>query len=503
MRPPEGTSGMPDPVRVVHEALSRPDLPTEGPLLVGLSGGRDSLVLLHLLRFAPRPAAPMAPVPRLAAIHVNHRMRPDSDADARWIAGLCRAWGVPLRTVHLSRVPSGETEARTLRYRAFRREVRRIGARRLLLAHHAEDQAETVLFRILRGTGPRGLAGIPPVRSLGSAVVIRPLLSLPGAEVEAWARQAGLRPRVDPSNRDLSHRRNWIRHHLLPALEAGAPGFRETLLALATEARAREEALDRILAPALRHVLLNAGREGDRSRFVVARGALLLYPEPVRGELLRRLLRRRGRSLGRRGLGLALHFCATAVSGREVTPGPGVRLFRDFDRLVLEMGSDPVQPPVPASAYPPAPPPASVRLEGRQGEGICVLPGGRRVRVTWELRRGQGGDEAAEGDARGQSAAFPGAGLRLPLEVRSRRPGDRIRPRLGLRNAEDEVPGRRLKKLLSAARVSRWDRDGLPLLVDASGAVLWVPGVWRTLIPPLENDMETWIIGVTDARHDP
>ena len=422
-------------------------------------------------------------------------MRPESDADALWISGLCRAWGVPLRTVRLSRVPGSETEARTLRYRAFRREARRIGARRLLLAHHAEDQAETVLFRILRGTGPRGLAGIPPVRPLGSGVVIRPLLSLPGVEVERWARRAGLRPRVDPSNQDLSHRRNWIRHHLLPALEASAPGFRETLLALATAARAREEALDRILTPALSHVLLDTGREGRRLRFVVARGALLLYPEPVRAELLRRLLRRGGRSLGRTGLALALRFCAAAVSGKQVTPGPGVRLLRDFDRLVLDMGSELVGPP--ASAAGP------LRLEGRQGEGICVLPGGRRVRVTWERRRWHGGEEAPGGEFAGHVAAFPTVGLRLPLEVRGRRPGDRIRPRMGSGAGDDEVTGRRLKKLLGAARVSRGDRDNLPLLVDAAGAVLWVPGVWRTRTPPLENEMETWIIGVMDARHEP
>jgi tRNA(Ile)-lysidine synthase len=486
--------GAPDPVDLVRAALADPELPTDGPLLVGVSGGRDSLVLLHLLRFGlPRPGG--GPMASLAAIHVNHRMRPGSDADARWLSGVCRAWGVPLRIVRLSRRPMGETEARSLRYRAFRREARRIGARRLLLAHHAEDQAETVLFRILRGTGPRGLAGIPTVRPLGSGVVVRPLLSLSGSEVERWARQAGLRPRVDPSNLDLSHRRNWIRHHLLPTLEAGAPGMREALLSLAAEARRREEALERVLTPALQDVLLAHEGEGRGARFVVARAALLLYPEPVRAELLRRLLRRGGRSLGRGGMALALRFCATATSGREVTPGPGVRLVRDFEVLVLEVGGRPLRRTAPATL------PTIVRLEGRKGQGAVTLPGGRRVRVRWERRErreGADGEGAAPGE---ETVDLPAVGLCLPLEVRGRRPGDRVRTRLG--SGDGEAPRRRLKKLLGAARVSREQRDNLPLLVDASGAVLWVPGVWQTRIPPLELDTETWTIGVMDERHDP
>jgi len=505
--PPVGPWEPGDPVNEVRRALRAVRLPGQGPavdslrghiprdhgsseggpLLVALSGGRDSLVLLHILRFHVAPPA------GIVAVHVNHGMRRESDADARWLGGLCDAWQVPLRVIRLDPVPRSEAEARAMRYRVLRDQARALGARRVLVAHHAEDQAETILFRILRGTGPRGLAGIPPRRLLETApervLLVRPLLRVPGEQVEAWARAANLRPREDPTNRDLRYRRNRIRHHLLPQLEAGAPGFRRDLLALGAAARGRERALARILRPAVEDVTVSRGP--DRISF--ARNRFLRYPEPVRAELLRRLVREGGGRMGRRGLALALGFSGSATSGKAVTAGPGVRLLRDFDTLVLEFGGAAGA----GSAGSGTDPAASLFLEGGRGEGVFAPSPGHPVRAWWHL---DGGMEMGLSPA-GHRTTFPASLVEPPLEFRGRRPGDRVRVHLGPGPGGGIPRLRKLKKLLGEARVSRETRDHLPLLVDAHGWVIWIPGVWRTRVPASGTSPRTWTIGVIDASN--
>jgi len=160
-------------------------------VVVAVSGGVDSITLLHLLRFLD-PSWRL----RLIVAHMDHAMRPGSAADADWVAGVCRAWDLPFERARAEPPPSGQAEARERRY-AFLEEVRRrTGADRIATAHHADDQAETVLFRIARGGGIEGLRGIPPRRG----PIVRPLLPFRRAEIEAYARSVGLRAREDPTN---------------------------------------------------------------------------------------------------------------------------------------------------------------------------------------------------------------------------------------------------------------------------------------------------------------
>jgi tRNA(Ile)-lysidine synthetase-like protein len=210
------------------------------PLLVAVSGGCDSVVLLHLLRFAlPAP-------PHLHAAHFDHAMRPGSAADAAWVRGLCTAWDVPLLHAHADTRLRSETSARDARYRFLRAAAAEVGAAHVVTAHHADDQAETVLFRMLRGTGIDGLAGM---RALGPTGIVRPLLPFWRAELAAYARRAGLRWRRDPTNDALTTARNRIRHRLLPDVERSfAPGARRALVRLAEQAREEAEAWEARLA---------------------------------------------------------------------------------------------------------------------------------------------------------------------------------------------------------------------------------------------------------------
>src|SRR5687767_12137918 len=186
-------------------------LPSDGHVLVACSGGLDSVVLLHLFR----ESAELLGV-RVSAAHFDHAMRDDSGADADWVAGLCRAWTIPLLRDRAQQNLRAEADARVARYAFLERAAASAGADRIATGHHADDQAETVLFRLLRGTGLDGLSGIPVRRGQ----VIRPLLLASREELESYARSHRLSWREDLSNRSLAFARNRIRTGLLPAIEA-------------------------------------------------------------------------------------------------------------------------------------------------------------------------------------------------------------------------------------------------------------------------------------------
>ena len=416
---------------------------TGAHVLVAVSGGCDSVALLHLLRFAAENAGL-----RVTAAHFDHAMRPGSEGDAAWVRGLCRAWEVPLIEGRADVAPRTEEEARDARYAFLRRAQAACGAAFLATAHHADDQAETVLFRVLRGTGLPGLAGIPPVGERG---LIRPLLPFPRAQIVRYARAAGLRWREDASNAREDFARNRIRLGLLPWIERElAPGARGSLARLAELAREDEAAWDAVLRPILAEV---AREEGGA--LVLVRERLAAYDSPVAARVLRAALRRLGSAPDRAGTRMALQFISHAPSGRVRTLPGGVRITTEFGLARLER--------TPGEA-PPAPPDEPLVITRADAPGQAAFRvGGARWTARWRAED--------EGDAEdGWTMRMAIDRVRFPLTLRGRAPGDRVRTRGGTRP---------LKKLLSEARVPLRRRGTLPVLADAAGAVLWVPGVAR------------------------
>jgi tRNA(Ile)-lysidine synthase len=472
------------PERLRRHLAERPWWPPGGRVVVALSGGLDSLVLLHLLRFTPAGGDV-----ELAAAHFDHGMRPGSRGDARWVAGLCRAWRIPLHEGRAHVPPRSEAQARTLRYGFLDQVRRRETSSVVVTAHHADDQVETLLFRLLRGTGPEGLAGIPEWRAPG---VGRPLLPFSRAELEGWAAAARLRPREDPTNRERTFARNRVRHELLPLLGSIHPGARNALERLTRLSGERNRALAHLLAPELEAVVL---REGQ-GELVVDRDGFLARPSPVRTELLRLLLARLGVRLSEAGTEAAGTFMSSGVSGGRVELVGGVVLHREFDafRLVREGSGDEGKE---------LEPDAVPRWTGAAGEAGVPLsrgtaPGRGRLRLSarlWEVAWWPGREP---GDAEDGSSGGTWTLLRLeaavgPLRFRGRRPGDRVRLREGTR---------KLKRLTQELRVPRGTRDELPLLVDGEGTVLWIPGRWTSPALDPATGREPWTIGVRDAGDD-
>jgi len=194
-------------------------------LEVALSGGLDSVVLLDLLQRAREQRGF-----ELAAVHVHHGLSPNADAWATHCQALCAALDVPLRIVRVSVKPEGdgiEAAARRERYRVFAA----ASANVVVLAQHQDDQAETVLLQLLRGGGPAALAAMPSWRALTPALTLwRPLLAVRRDELAAYAAARGLCWVEDESNADPRYRRNWLRHHWLPALAEQLPDYRAQLL---------------------------------------------------------------------------------------------------------------------------------------------------------------------------------------------------------------------------------------------------------------------------------
>ncbi|HEX6369111.1 MAG TPA: tRNA lysidine(34) synthetase TilS [Longimicrobium sp.] len=411
-------------------------------VLVAVSGGCDSVSLLHLLRFAAGDAGP-----RVTAAHFDHDMRAGSERDAAWVRGLCGAWEVPLVEARAETAPRTEEEARDARYAFLRRAQAEAGATHLATAHHADDQAETVLFRVLRGTGLPGLAGIPPRDDGG---LIRPLLPFWRAEILRYARSAGLAWREDPTNALADPARNRIRLRLLPDIERHlAPGARRSLARLAELAREDAEAWDAVLAPVLADVL----RE-DEGALVLVRERLAVYDWRVAARVLRAALRRVGARPDRAGTRLALQFISHAPSGRTCTLPGGVRITTEFGLARLERAPD---------EAPHAPPDEPLVIERADAGEARFRIGGAEWTARW-CTEGEGGVD----DGRTMRMAIDR--VRFPLTLRARAPGDRVRTRAGTRP---------LKKLLGEARVPLRKRGTLPVLADAAGAVLWVPGVAR------------------------
>ncbi len=417
-------------------------------ILVGVSGGVDSLTLLHLLRFSPG-----LPALELVVGHFNHRIRSGSDAEALWVRGWAAAWGLECRVGLAESRPSNEEEARDARYAFFEGERKTLGARWVLTAHHADDQAETILFRIVRGTGLRGLEGIPEKRDPG---ILRPLLPFTRARLSEYADSTGIRPRVDPSNVDPRFARNVIRNEILPRLEAGvAPAARKSLVRLGRIASAEEAAWRSLLDPIVRDLVTE---ESDR-RIEIDRTAFLGHEAAVRARILRELAGRLGATLGEAGTRSALAFASAGSSGHGHPISGTVHLMRYFDRLVFSHPSD--------SAVD-----QSFDIE-RPGNGrAVVLIGGRDWSVTWSLD---------QGPITPWVERFSVSGLEFPVTLRGWSSGDRMKRSYG---------SKKLKKIFGEKRVAMEERSRVPVVVDGKDRVLWVPGVARSslLLPGAEDD---------------
>ena len=421
-------------------------------LLIAVSGGADSVALLDVLQELGRTLHLV-----LACAHVHHGLRPEAAADADFVRQLCERVAVPfhLERVSVRREPPWEgleAEARRARYAALEARARALGAHRIATGHTADDQAETVLMRLLQGAGPRGLAGIAAVRG----VFIRPLLETRRSEIVAHLTSRGLPWVEDETNRDPRMLRNRIRHDVLPFL-ARASG------ASVTESLCRSAALCRALVAGLdRQARSELGRlaTSGPSGIVFSTEALLALPEDLAAAVLVLAAADLGETRPRRA---AVERAVRRVL-RPSAPRRAVRLGRlSVERSGPWLRVGPARLSALVTRHLSVPGSMELAEVGLRLDARCL-----ERRPDYDLPR----------DAR--RAAFDADRLPATLVVRSRRSGDRFVP---FGSSEE----RRLKSFLIDAHVPRWERPRIPLL-EADGDIIWLGGVRRGHAAPVSPE---------------
>jgi tRNA(Ile)-lysidine synthase len=423
-------------VRKLAAALDASGAPRPGDhVLVAVSGGPDSTALLAAL-------AAVAPERRLrlTAAAIDHGLRGgEGAAECAGVGALARRLGIGFatRVAAVEPGPGLEARARTARYQALVAMAAEVGAGWIATGHTRDDQVETVLLRLLRGAGRRGLGGMRPRRGR----LWRPLLAVTRADVRRYLADAGLPFAVDRSNADLRHTRNRLRRVLVPLLEAEFnPNLGPAIAALAERLEDEDDYL--------------AARAAERAPALLAgddlRTAVAAEPPALARRIVRTWLEHHGRrAVTATHVARVLALASGTARGTVAVPG-AARVLREADVLVRRAGRAA---------------PAVVAVSTPIGVGTSIVAG--PWRVTLSLPRPLREDERRPADV--QTALLDADAL-TGLHVRTPVPGDRVRV-LG-------VGTRRLKAILIDAKVPRETRPTIPLLV-ADGEILWVAGIAR------------------------
>ena len=446
-------------------------LPRGTPVIVGVSGGADSLSLLHaLLTLAPEFDL------RLHVAHLDHQLRgADSQADADFVREVAQRWGLPYTIdsrdvrgfAHHYKL-SLEEAARQVRYSFLLQVALAQHSETIAAAHNADDQTETVLMHFLRGSGLSGLRGMLPKMQIeeyriqrpesnlqpptSKIYLIRPLLDTPRAAIDEYCQQNDLHPRIDATNADTTYFRNRLRHELLPILETYNPNIRSILRRTADVIAADHAVLETHINFAWDMTLL------DETPSLITLSLPLWREQPIGTQraLLRRAihyLRPPLRDIDFAHIDNAIEILQRAVTGDQITLPQNLLIDVSYDTLIIAPRDEFIQPDWPQLLDAAAPLTVAV-------PGITPLPDSE-----WVLETSLTTDADRVG---GLSAIIDASTLPGPLLLRSRLTADRFHPQ--------GMPGPvRLKDWMINAKVPRALRDGLPLLI-AGEEIVWVPG---------------------------
>lgn len=425
---------MKDKVRALSKEYDM--FPAGGTVLCAVSGGADSMCLLHLLRaLAPEYGF------TLQCAHFNHNLRgEESLRDEDFVRARCLEWGIPFHCgrgdVAGQAVQTGrgiEETARELRYAFLEHTAKEIGAARIATAHTANDNAETVLLHLVRGAGLQGLTGIFPKRG----TLVRPMLAVTRAEVEEYCACHSVPYVEDSSNEDEGYTRNFLRRRVMPLLEQMNPRVMENLSAAAGRLRQDNEYLDHCAAE------IAARSQMTDNGLVIEAGKVADAPEAIACRVIRRLLGQAGGGENCR----AAHIGAVLRLSRSTDPSgkvdlPGLTVCRMYDGLVFAPANRDCVNPVPTVVI--------------QGEKTIYGNTGWTVSCSRAV--------CPESYFKNPDSFFLACDkIKGPLVLRPRRTGDAIK-----------LPGRRtktVKKLLIDEKIPFAHRNMLPVLADDNGVL--------------------------------
>ncbi|MBN1315378.1 MAG: tRNA lysidine(34) synthetase TilS [Anaerolineales bacterium] len=437
-------------------------------VLVGVSGGPDSLCLLHgLVDIRDKQNL------NICVGHLDHQLRPDSSKDAKFVERTCSEWGVPctIKSVDVNQLADklklGVEEAgRQARLDFLTDLAKSIGANKIALGHNADDQAETVLMHILRGAGLDGLEGIAGIRTLGKIYLVRPLLTISRSDIEAYCHEHQLEPHIDSSNRDRTYFRNRIRHDIMPYLEKYAPGIRNRLRQLSELATADVALLNSHLNDCWNSLVL----EQTTNALSLDLKLLNDLPKSLRRRTIRRAFNALRGSLRDLGYVHVENACNLAESGRtgDRIDLPGmIAIEIRYDRLLFFTRSEPG--PIPINDIPVLIGESTIQL---------TVPGTTHLSETdWlvetsiiHLTRHVYSQAKSNPDR--WRAYIDYDSIKSSLVLRSRIDGEKFQP-LGLKGSM------LVSDFMSNERIPFFLRNSIPILsTSGTSSIIWIVG-WR------------------------
>ncbi len=419
-------------------------------LLVAVSGGPDSLCMLHILRaLAPRYRL------TLVVAHLDHCIRPEAREEAEAVSALAAHWSLPFEGAAID-VPafrkgrrfSASEASRVVRFQFLTKAAKKHGTRKIALGQQLDDQAETVLFNLLRGTGPGGLAGILPKRTFGPVELIRPLLCISRREIECYCRDQGLKPALDASNLKIDYTRNRIRLELIPYLEERYNhNLKPSLAQLASMIAA-----DRAYLEAKTKEMFAQVTRREKDKLILDRDVFNSLHPSLRGRVAYRALLQfvPGRRIGRRQVEQIVDLAQKSGPSQELSLPGSARAFRSYGHLILTTAK-----PAKKGGFSDRP---------MHIPGCTQLPGGSFHVEASFINPGE-----LNWPPLPQQAYLDYNSLPSPLLLRSRWPGARFHPQ--------GAPGaKKLKDFLIDHKVPRHRRDNHPL-VTAGDKIIWVMGI--------------------------
>lgn len=431
-------------------------LPESGPIVAAVSGGPDSLCLLHLLKTVVKDHNLSL---EIHVAHLNHGLRDEADEDESFVRSICHEWGLPFHSRKVDvKASAGEKKqtleeaAREVRYAFLRECARKLGASAIYVAHNADDQAETILMHLIRGSGLSGLRGM----KVRDKDLIRPLLNFTRAEIEDYCEEQHLAYRIDATNFDTHFTRNRIRHELLPLLKTYSPNIVGTLLRTGAVISNELEFIDQSIELFWREgVVFN---EWENSYLIEINTFKKLHQVQQY-----RIISRCGFHLAGSDPGFTIsHLAAiekliSAHAGKEICLPGNLLLYRDYDSLILTFIT------------------ASNADQKAEQELLLKIPGQVHLVQQNALITAQKVDDSSlaslknEPKLAGESkdCVYIDASSNA-LTVRFRKPGDVFQP-LGMKQAK------KLQDFMVDSKIPGYKRDSTPL-VCLGEDIIWVAG---------------------------
>ncbi|WP_349409080.1 tRNA lysidine(34) synthetase TilS [Pseudalkalibacillus sp. SCS-8] len=461
----------------VDKFIDRNQLLRKGTtVVVGVSGGPDSMALLHYL-FHKQDEWQI----KIIAAHLDHMFRgEESEEDARFTVDYCREHRIQIeqeqKNLPLYIEETGESPqhaARYVRYRFFEEVMKKHQADYLALAHHGDDQVETMVMNLVRGTSTKGLSGIPSRRAFASGEIIRPFLTLTKEQILHYCKEEKIPYRIDPSNTELKYTRNRFRKSILPFFKEENPQVHERFQNISELLEEDERYLREQASDELDNVIL---KKCD-NQLTLSVHRFLQVAIPLQRRMIHLILNYLYKTSQNRVLSTHIKNCLDLIgssnpSGSLHLPD-GLTVRRNYDECLFsfEQSKD-------NSPY-----------------TYTLRPGGH-----YELPVGNLGFMEEQGIKIGKRGknylVFDTSQVQLPLYVRTREAGDRIHP-AGVKGS------RKLKDVFIDAKLPRHLRDIWPIVVDSTGKIIWIPGIKHAELPAVSpNDGERLYLYFENITHE-